>query len=173
MSAPLRPDHQAGANCYLPQAEPEPLGHRNPAPVPCSFPKVPRWRQTSRFPAAAARGRIRSWPSTTSTRWARSPASCQPNAPLLSQRKSRGPILVTRARLRSSRKKGTSTTQPPKPVAFVAQRAARGPCDDKSLDAVNCPIPCGRAPPRVARRSLLQFQRLGAAPQRRGCNARR
>jgi hypothetical protein len=58
-----------------------------------------------------------------------------------SQRKSRGPILVTRARLRSSRKKGTSTTQPPEPAAFVAQRAARGPCDDKSLDAVNCPYP--------------------------------
>src|SRR5262245_32667750 len=77
-----------------------------------------------------------------------------------SQRKSRGPIVVTRARLRSSRKKGTSTTQPPEPAAFVAQRAARGPCDDKSLDALNCPIPCGRAPPRVAKRPLLQFQRL-------------
>jgi hypothetical protein len=37
----------------------------------------------------------------------------------------------------------------------------------------NCPIPCGRAPPRVATRPLLQFQRLGAAPRRRGCNAGR
>jgi len=65
------------------------------------------------------------------------PAECSG----FSQRKSRGPIVVTRARLRSSRKKGTSTTQPPEPAAFVAQRAARGPRDDKSLDAVNCPYP--------------------------------
>jgi hypothetical protein len=142
LSAPLRPDHQAGGltATYRKQSQSR-WGTETQLQFLALFTKFrdggsllgsPRRQPDGEFDPGRAPPRLDG----------RDP-QLLPNRMLrcFSQRKSRGPIVVTRARLRSSRKKGTSTTQPPEPAAFVAQRAARGPRDDKSLDAVNCPYP--------------------------------